>query len=89
MKTEIVDGNHVIYGEWDDVLDYQFMVYILENGVDCIVFIMHGCDYGGGIQYYFKTKFENISNIVEYNTDLSDYEIKEMVENLPEAIAKR
>lgn len=87
IKAEILP-NHIIYGEWDDVIDNQFMVFYHPNGTDCTVFIMGGCDYGGGIAYYFFAKSSDVDKITEQEEKYSG-DIKKEIENLPEAIAIR
>ena len=50
MKRKQVDGNHIIYGEWDAEGSEQFMVAYHPNGLHCTVFLCGGMDYGGGIE---------------------------------------
>lgn len=44
-----MDDGHIIYGNWDDVMNDQFMVWYHPNGKHCSVFLFSGFDYGGGI----------------------------------------
>ncbi|MFH2013948.1 MAG: hypothetical protein ABIJ17_03200 [Patescibacteria group bacterium] len=84
MKKEILD-HHIIYGEWDDCLSNQFLVYSHPNGIDCVVFIMNGIDYGGGISYWFNSKSEIVNKIVSQK-DKYDGDIKREIEALHEKL---
>ena len=53
MKVKVKHLNHhSIYGDWDDVQGTQVLVFNHPNGIHCDVFVMNGCDYGGGISLY-------------------------------------
>jgi len=86
IKMQILD-NHIIYGYWSSEENYQFLVYYHPDGINCTVFIMDGADYGGGISHYFNSLSSTIDDIISSNQDKSPYEIKELIVNLPEAIA--
>jgi hypothetical protein len=87
MKEEIIDS-HIIYGEWDGETSNQFMVYYHPNGINCIVFIMDGADYGGGISYWFKSTSKIVDEIISQVSKYSG-DIKYEIENLEEAKSKR
>lgn len=42
-------GAATIYGFWDDLDDYQFIVIWGESGPTCTVLLLSGWDYGGGV----------------------------------------
>lgn len=48
VKVEQI-GEVMVYGEWDDVLDNQFLVCWRESGSTCTVICLSGYDYGGGV----------------------------------------
>ena len=70
--------NHVIYGYWDDVSNYEFMVYYHPNGKVCTVFIMAGCDYGGGIgEYYEDIDAKSLDTLItSFGENYNSYELK-------------
>lgn len=70
--------DHVIYGSWDDTYGHQFLVYYHPNGIDAVVFILGGQDYGGGISFYFNCKTSELDNIINSSND--EYEVYKKVE---------
>lgn len=71
----------IIFGSWNDVEDNQLLVVNIPDTTQCTVFILSGCDYGGGIGYHFVADSEAVLKIIE-QPNKSEYEIKLEVENL-------
>ena len=88
IEQEVLD-EHVIYGYWNAEESAQFLVFYPESGDNCQVFIMGGADYGGGISYYFNCPYTVIDDIISNNPNLYAKGVRDLVENLPEAIAAR
>lgn len=99
MKIQKVGNDHVIYGDWDDVIDDQFMIYYHPNEIHCIVFILSGFDYGGGINKIFEAteqQSKEINKILDKHgaykygkpCEANAYDVKkeimEYIENCPE-----
>jgi hypothetical protein len=85
MKTEVIGNQHILYGDWDDVCNNQFLVYYHADCVNATVFLMGGCDYGGGVTSYFTTTAAAVYEAIgpsEDGTELGDYEAKERVTEL-------
>ena len=76
---ETVGEYHTIYGEWDDVVNTQFMIYHQTNAPLCIVFLFSGIDYGGGISAHFSANYEKINSLIERAGN--DYQAKLVLEN--------
>lgn len=74
--TKII-GNHIIYGSWDSTGGDEFLVFYHPNGLDATVFILDGADYGGGINFYFDCKSDELDKII--NSSNLDWEIYKKV----------
>ena len=75
-------GHHSIYGSWDDVTDNQFLVFWLEAGELCTVFLLSGYDYGGGISSFSeKVPIKELKKILD-KYDWEGYELKHDVTEL-------
>lgn len=62
-------AEHIIYGEWDDVQDNQYMLYEHPNGKHVVVFLFSGMDYGGGIDKVIETTTDVYNPIFEQYKD--------------------
>lgn len=79
MKEEILD-DHVIYGEWDDVHGYQFIVHYHPNGQKATVFLLAGYDYGGGVHLHFNCSSKELDAIIKAHPDDYGYDLYAAVE---------
>ena len=77
MKKLVLD-HHIIYGEWDDVIDYQFMVHYPKGGDMCTVFLFSGMDYGGGISKVIKIKTSILNEYLDKYSE-SPYLVKKAI----------
>lgn len=61
-------GHISVYGDWDDTYSHQFMIYdnteMLNNEFVVHVFILGGCDYGGGIKKDFSMSLKKLDDIL-------------------------
>jgi hypothetical protein len=80
IKTELIGGEHILCGEWDDVVNNQFLVYYHPNGRDSIVFGFSGIDYGGGVSWVAHLPSELVDVIIDANPDA--YEAKRRLQEL-------
>lgn len=71
-------GPATIYGEWDDVTDYQFIVIWGEAGEHCTVLGLSGFDYGGGVTVASdKVPYKEAEEIIDSSDD--PYTIKQRI----------
>jgi len=81
IKRECLPGTLIIYGEWDDCTDRQFIVDWREAGENCTVILLSGFDYGGGVTKWFEASHLEVERIVT-NTSDDGYEMKEKLAKL-------
>ena len=83
MKIPYIQaGEATIYGKWDDVQDYQFIVIWGEAGDTCTVLILSGQDYGGGVTIFSSSvPLKEAEDIVSGDYE-SLYEPKRLMELL-------
>jgi len=74
VKEELLD-HHIIYGDWDDTHGYQFIVHYHPNGQDAYVFLLAGCDYGGGVSTHFKCSSKELDTIIALHPDAYGYDL--------------
>ncbi len=70
---EVHLADHIIYGEWDDTHGSQFLVHYHPNGIHCTIFLMGGCDYGGGITHVISTWSELFETCLKEHTDREQF----------------
>jgi len=81
MKTKLILEDHIIYGSWDGETGTQVLVHYHPNGLSCAVFLMSGCDYGGGILSFQEGVSPKVIQDLDDNS-ANDYEFYEGVRKL-------
>ena len=80
MTPNSIDAYHTVYGQWDDVMDDQFMVFWHPYGSFATIFLFSGFDYGGGISKVVHISANKTRRILSSFT--SAYETKKAFNNL-------
>lgn len=76
-----------VFGTWSDVHDYQFMVDWYEAGTKCLVILLSGSDYGGGITGYAEIPYKEVEDLLD--KDLPEMDLKLEVIDLVEKYGEK
>lgn len=80
-------GPVTVYGTWDDVTDYQFLVAWGEAGDTCTVICLSGFDYGGGVTIFSEhVPYKEAEAVI--NDGLTEFDTKRAMEELVQKYRK-